>query len=188
MSEDGDKPTPAPPGWFPAGAGRQRWWDGQQWGPFAPSAVSQPPPVPPKRKMGKTGKISLAVLAVLFVPGILIQSVHAIQGGTGAPASEKQEVVVDPADGCQRIYDLTMYIYQQEPSNDVLMPKFRGLHDAAKANDPLLASDLQDIIDSTNATEVSNATGVIFRRCVFGEHITQEQMATLADAAKARAQ
>lgn len=25
----------APAGWYDDGSGRQRWWDGQQWGPFA---------------------------------------------------------------------------------------------------------------------------------------------------------
>ena len=38
MTEPG---SGAPPGWFPDYTGYPRWWDGAQWGPYAP-----PPPAP----------------------------------------------------------------------------------------------------------------------------------------------
>jgi Protein of unknown function (DUF2510) len=188
VSEDDDRVTAAAPGWYPDGGGRQRWWDGQAWGPSAPPAEVAPPPVAPKPKMGKTGKLALEILGILLASGILIEGVHALQGSTNAPAV-KQDVVVDPADGCQRVYDLLMSIYVQVPipSDDAVIGEFAGLRDAARANDPVLASDLQSLIDSKNATEASNATGIILRRCVAAGHITQEQLIPLGDAAKAAA-
>ena len=39
MTEPG---SGAPPGWYPDHTGYPRWWDGAQWGPYAP-----PPPAPP---------------------------------------------------------------------------------------------------------------------------------------------
>ena len=54
----GQQPVPTtPPGWYPDAAGTTRWWDGQQWGPSAPSQGG-----------GMDGK-SLAVLAQVL--GIL---------------------------------------------------------------------------------------------------------------------
>lgn len=35
MSEVTPQATPA--GWYPDGSGATRWWDGQQWGPHAPT-------------------------------------------------------------------------------------------------------------------------------------------------------
>jgi hypothetical protein len=32
----------AAPGWYDDGTGHQRWWDGQQWGPYAPPAQPAP--------------------------------------------------------------------------------------------------------------------------------------------------
>jgi hypothetical protein len=46
----------APAGWYPdpSHSGQQRWWDGQQWGPQAPSVAA---PVPPSvtQPVGATG-------------------------------------------------------------------------------------------------------------------------------------
>jgi hypothetical protein len=37
-----DVASNVPAGWYDDGSGRQRWWDGQAWGPFAPQPVQQP--------------------------------------------------------------------------------------------------------------------------------------------------
>jgi len=44
--EPQEPPSTNPPGWYPDGTGRTRWWDGQQWGqaaPLVPTAPAQPP-------------------------------------------------------------------------------------------------------------------------------------------------
>lgn len=45
MSESNAQVSPAqsqtPAGWYPDGSGAMRWWDGEHWGPMAPTA---PPP------------------------------------------------------------------------------------------------------------------------------------------------
>jgi hypothetical protein len=64
-----------------------------------------------------------------------------------------------------------MYAAVQEtplPSDAALMPRFRALQDAARINDPLRASNLEDIINAGNAADVSATTGLIFRRCEAG--------------------
>lgn len=35
--------TQIPAGWYDDGSGRQRWWDGWQWGPYAPEQHSSGP-------------------------------------------------------------------------------------------------------------------------------------------------
>lgn len=31
----------AQPGWYDDGTGHNRWWDGQQWGPYAPAEAER---------------------------------------------------------------------------------------------------------------------------------------------------
>ena len=50
--------TSAPPGWYPDGAGRQRWWDGTQWGAYAPTSADG--------GTGTTDPRTLAMLAHLL--------------------------------------------------------------------------------------------------------------------------
>src|SRR4051794_18520858 len=66
-----------PQGWYAEpGTGRQRWWDGTSWGPYAPPvapAGSHPPlATVPERK--RTGLIVLGWLGVLFLPliGVIV--------------------------------------------------------------------------------------------------------------------
>ena len=43
MEDTGNRPpddSAAPAGWYPDGAGRQRWWDGAQWGAYAPDTTT----------------------------------------------------------------------------------------------------------------------------------------------------
>ena len=62
MDDTGETPPPtsaAPPGWYPDGTGRQRWWDGAQWGAYAPAAA------PAVGTSGGTDPRTLAMLAHL---------------------------------------------------------------------------------------------------------------------------
>lgn len=70
-------PPSPPPGWYPdpSGTPNTRYWDGQQWGPAAPST---PPPAvapaaPPKKKTS-TGRI-IAIIAAVFVGLIILGSI-----------------------------------------------------------------------------------------------------------------
>ena len=177
-NDRGQVRTTSPQGWYPDHEGRRRWLDGSAWGPLAPPVASTSPPA----RKRNSGKIVMIVLAVLFVPGILISMGQQLQGESVEP----QDAVIDVADGCQRTYDLLLEMSSQRPipSDAEVMPHLRGLRDAAKANDPLLASDLQNMIDAENATESSNATGVIMRRCIGAGHITEDQVAVMVEAAR----
>lgn len=74
-----------PPGWYDDGSGHQRWWDGQQWGLYAPQPVVAVEPVrPPKNGMAPAGfVVGLIALLLCWLPfvnvifialGILISS------------------------------------------------------------------------------------------------------------------
>ncbi|GGM37201.1 DUF2510 domain-containing protein [Microbacterium saperdae] len=59
-------PNETPAGWYDDGSGRQRWWDGQQWGVFAdearvPAVATAPAPL----ATGATGPKKLNVLALV---------------------------------------------------------------------------------------------------------------------------
>lgn len=80
---------PAPPGWYPEpGSGRQRYWDGQTWGVYAP------PVAPPNPDDGRTLQIvgySMAGLAlalpILGLAGLVLGILTATKpnrGGHGA--------------------------------------------------------------------------------------------------------
>lgn len=62
MENTGEGPPPgstAPAGWYPDDAGRQRWWDGTQWGAYAPDTT-------PPGGTGGADPRSLAMLAHLL--------------------------------------------------------------------------------------------------------------------------
>lgn len=78
-------PTETPAGWYDDGSGRQRWWDGQQWGNFADEAETRAPVAtldpasaepPTKKKLNVLALVSAIVAAVGFIfaciPGALI--------------------------------------------------------------------------------------------------------------------
>ena len=84
-------PNNTPAGWYDDGSGRQRWWDGQQWGNFADEANSPAPSAPTApayaavatdqapaapKKLNVLALVSLIIAVVGFifacVPGALI--------------------------------------------------------------------------------------------------------------------
>ena len=83
-------PNKAPAGWYDDGSGRQRWWDGQQWGKFADAAILPAPrttavsaafvdpasAAAPPKKLNVLALIAAIVAVVGFifacVPGALI--------------------------------------------------------------------------------------------------------------------
>lgn len=88
-------PTTPPAGWYDDGSGRQRWWDGQQWGPFAeqeassavpaaPAASSEGNDAKPKRPWFKNTWIWVgAALVIVFT----IVGINAINGNRQLPQS-----------------------------------------------------------------------------------------------------
>lgn len=66
-------PTQNPaPGWYDDGSGRQRWWDGTAWGPFATAQASSPEApttVKPKNPAGTWAAITGAIALVLSIFG-----------------------------------------------------------------------------------------------------------------------
>lgn len=77
-------PNNTPAGWYDDGSGRNRWWDGQQWGNFAdeasaPAPVTTAAPVSPAESPKKLNVLALvsaivAVIGFVFacIPGALI--------------------------------------------------------------------------------------------------------------------
>lgn len=78
-------PNDTPAGWYDDGSGRQRWWDGQQWGVFADQASVQAPvagvgvgiaEAASPKKLNVLALVSAIVAAVGFIfaciPGALI--------------------------------------------------------------------------------------------------------------------
>ncbi|SEB36064.1 MULTISPECIES: DUF2510 domain-containing protein [Microbacterium] len=78
-------PNDTPAGWYDDGSGRQRWWDGQQWGNFADeanapaplaTATSASPDSASPKKLNVLALVSAIVAAVGFIfaciPGALI--------------------------------------------------------------------------------------------------------------------
>lgn len=74
-------------GWYDDGSGRQRWWDGEQWGQFADAAPASPvmtaamPETAVKKSRG-IGIAALVVGIVAFLVGI-VPVVGAIIGAAG---------------------------------------------------------------------------------------------------------
>lgn len=69
-------PNDAPAGWYDDGSGRQRWWDGQQWGSFAGDASTSAPvataaPTSPADADAKKLNVLALVAAIVAVIGFI---------------------------------------------------------------------------------------------------------------------
>lgn len=55
MSENTVAAAPTPAGWYPDATGHLRWWDGYQWGQYAPPAQpTHPQPIAHMQYAGRT--------------------------------------------------------------------------------------------------------------------------------------
>jgi hypothetical protein len=200
-----------PPGWYPHPEGGLRWWNGQQWAnppsvtaatpretgtQEAPEARVEPtawtPSVPPPRPTGGSprplpkgrgpGRTVALVIGGLAAATLVASEVDALRENP-APALQPVASVSDPADGCQRFLALFSGLLRDKPNEAEAERRFEQLRDAARDNDPLLASDMQDILNGDNAADVSAATQIIVRRCGAAGHITQDDVNMLGAAA-----
>ena len=62
---DLERPSP-PPGWYPDVSGHQRWWDGREWGVYAP--VVQGPPASVNGRPVKD--VGVAYLLAILLGGL----------------------------------------------------------------------------------------------------------------------
>ena len=191
MSDDTGSTSSSPPGWYPYGEGRQAWWDGQAFVAFTPPAPPPPPPPPrPKPKIGKTAKIVLVATALLYGPVLfLIGMLIAPQGDVALnelPGTVPQDRVISELDGCQRYYYLTLEIQTQNLSNGHVVPRFRGLRDAARAKDPQLAAGLDEILEARGSIEVSDAMTGLLSHCVSTGNVTSDQVDVYNEALQAQ--
>lgn len=72
----------APPGWYPDTTGYMRWWDGHQWGPYAPPAYAARPVV-----NKETSTVVAVVFALLSFAWLEVGTVRELTG-TGAFRTE----------------------------------------------------------------------------------------------------
>lgn len=78
-------------GWYDDGSGRQRWWDGEQWGQFAdaappaPTAVATAPSAATETPVKKASGLAIAALIVGIIAFLigLLPVVGAIVGAAG---------------------------------------------------------------------------------------------------------
>ncbi len=185
MSDGEDGKRSSPPGWYPYGEGRQAWWDGEAFGPFAPRAPSRPPLPdfePYKPRIGSNATIPLVLLGAVLTLGLIIaanQLVHGdVQQHPVAIGTVSQDEVADPTDGCGRMYEFLKGAQQEETvTDDELAARLRGLRDAARANDPQLAIGVQELLDAADASRVREIIYVIMNRCLSVGDLTSDQLA-----------
>jgi hypothetical protein len=180
MSDGEDGKRSSPPGWYPYGEGRQAWWDGEAFGPVAPLAPSGPPQPhfePHKRRIGKKATIALVLLGSVLAASFVVFEMRALSEIAVGPPIRQAEVE-DPTDGCVRTYDLLKRARQTDAMTDAeFAARLRGLRDAAKANDPLLAIDVRDLMEAANGTKVVEILQVIMNRCLADGDLTSDQLA-----------
>jgi hypothetical protein len=121
----------------------------------------------------------------LVIAALVVASFVASEIGTfrEAPALQPVASVSDPADGCQRFLALFSGLLRDKPDDAEAERRFEQLWDAARDNDPLLASDIQDILNGDGAADVSAGSQIIVRRCAAAGHITQDDVRRLGEAA-----
>ncbi len=99
-----------------------------------------------------------------------------------APNESTVTPIASKAEGCQRFVDEMTAIAQNFEDDSVAMRRLADLRDASRDVDPLLASDLQNIIDSDGSAGVTAETQVILRRCIAGGYVTQAHLVPLMEA------
>jgi len=63
-------PQSSPPGWYDDGSGQQRWWDGTQWGQYAPQMPMASPGVGDQKTMAVLAQL-LGLLTGFIGPLII---------------------------------------------------------------------------------------------------------------------
>ncbi len=202
-----------PPGWYPHPDGPLRWWNGQQWAnppsvtpatPVAASSQEAPtarpepppcaPPAPPPQREGSgrlppkargRGRTVTLVVGGLIAASLVASEVAAFREDQGPALPPVVASVSDPAEGCQRFLSLVTGLLRDKPNDRESDRRFEQLRDAARDNDPLLASDVQDMLNGDSAADVSAASQIILRRCGAAGHITLGDVDRLGGAASA---
>lgn len=198
-----------PPGWYPHPEGGLRWWNGLQWAnppsvtPTSPdpdsttepptdvlSAPAWTPSTPPAQREAGGAPLPKGQghgrTVALVIGGLVAASFAASEMGAfredRAPALQPVAAVTSPANGCDRFLALLSGMLRDKADDAEGARRFAQLRDAARENDPLLASDLQDVIDADSAAEVSASAQIIVRRCVAAGHLTPAEVQELAAA------
>jgi hypothetical protein len=184
MSDGDDGKGSSPPGWYPYGEAQWAWWDGEAFGPFAPRAPTRPPRPhfePQKPRIGKKATIPLVLLGLILTIGLTVTAVKLGWGEVEEPVAAVRTVsqaeIVDPTDGCARMYEFLTGLQQPDVTEDEAGASLRGLLDAARAHDPQLAIDLQEMLDAWDATRVREITFLIMNRCLSAGELTEDQLA-----------
>jgi predicted transcriptional regulator len=89
--------------------------------------------------------------------------------------------IASPAEGCQAFLDTFDTVAQKNLNNNDARPYFTGLADAARANDPELAADLDTIAAAKDQTSAQTAVQSVLTRCVTNGHVTEETLTAWLD-------
>lgn len=185
-----------------------RYWDGEQWTEHVlstesvrgldPVPTTAPPPgrqstpeSPATEHQGPTlrgwwyertrwQKIGIPTSALLVLIWLF---------GTFVPRQEDLEPVAftTPVEGCHSFWIMINVSVREEPRPDdsVMSRRFLGYEKTYRTVDPVQASNFHDAREANSAAEVSDAIGVILRRCAIqGWPLpSQEEMAEFIAAA-----
>lgn len=174
----------ASPGWYPVDSTQMRWWDGRHW-----TDQTRPMPEPPSAPRKSVAKHVLIACGVVLAVSITIGAVVDTFGmATHNEETVSQQAISDRADGCNRFVDFIVQSIDERWNNQQAAAHARGLRDAARGVDDLLASDMNDIVIASNAADVSATGQIVLRRCDAGGYISDEQRQRVGEAAARAAQ
>jgi microcompartment protein CcmL/EutN len=89
--------------------------------------------------------------------------------------------IASPAEGCQAFLTTFDSVAQQNLPDAAARPYFTSLADAARTNDPELATDVDAIVAATTPEGVQTAAQTILTRCVTNGLITEAELTTWLD-------
>jgi hypothetical protein len=186
MSDGEDGKPSSPPGWYPYGEGRQAWWDGEAFGPFAPLASSrrlQPEFEPYKPRLGKHATIPLVLLGLFLTGGLIVGLANLdytkLEDLTIVDTVQQPEIA-NPADGCVRMHDFLKGLQRSASMTDhEVAARLRGLRDAAGDNDPKLANDVQELLEAADEIKARDIYYRILGRCESAGALTPDQLAEI---------